>query len=236
MNLADPTRSQRLDALAAEFALGTLPARTRARLARVAGGDAAVATAIRSWELRLAPLADGVVPITPPPRVWQAIAARLGIAADTTSETSWWTRVAFWRGLALASVVTALALAIALLAPRQEELQQPIVAVLADQAGNPALIASAQRGEPFITVKPVRVATLAPGRALELWLLPTGAAPRSLGVIPAAGVSRVTLAAPSEIALAQIPALAVSLEPVGGSPTGAPTGPVLYTGKIERMY
>jgi len=71
---------------------------------------------------------------------------------------------------------------------------------------------------------------------LELWLLPTGAAPRSLGVIPATGVGRVPLSTPSEIALAQIPALAVSLEPAGGSPTGAPTGPVLYTGKIERMY
>ncbi|MEJ7670662.1 MAG: anti-sigma factor [Casimicrobiaceae bacterium] len=236
MNLSDPARSQRLNALAAEYVLGTLPARTRARLARTALADAAVAAAIRGWEMRLAPLADGVAPITPPPRVWQAIAARLGIAADTTSENSWWTRVAFWRGLALAGAVTAFALAIALLAPKQEELQQPIVAVLSDKDGKLALIASAQRGDRFMTVKAVGVATPDAGKALELWLLPTGAAPRSLGVIPAAGVSRVTLAAPPEIAVAQIPALAVSLEPVGGSPTGAPTGPVLYTGKIERMY
>ncbi len=236
MNLSDPARSQRLDALAAEYALGTLPVRTRTRLARAALGDAVVASAIRVWELRLAPLADGVAPITPPPRIWQAIAARLGITADRTSETSWWTRVAFWRGLALAGVVTVFALAIVLIAPRQEELQQAIVAVLSDKDGKPALIASAQRGERFMTVKAVGVATPEAGKALELWLLPTGAAPKSLGVIPAAGVSRVTLAAPPEIALAQVPALAVSLEPAGGSPTGAPTGPVLYTGKIERMY
>ena len=236
MNLSDPARSQRLDALAAEYALGTLRAPARARLARAALGDAAVASAIRRWEFRLAPFADGVAPITPPARVWRAITARLGFAAATASETSWWTRVAFWRGLALAGFVTAFALAIALLAPRQEEPQQPIVAVLADKEGKPALIASAQRGERFMTVKAVGVAALEAEKVLELWLLPTGAAPRSLGVIPAAGVSRVTLAAPPEIALAQIPALAVSLEPTGGSPTGAPTGPVLYTGTIERMY
>jgi len=236
MNLSDPARSQRLDALAGEYALGTLPARARARLTRVALGDAAVAAAIRGWQLRLAPFADGVAPITPPPRIWQAIAARLGFAANTAAQPSWWTRVAFWRGLALAGVVTAFALAIALIAPRQEEPQQPIVVVLADKEGRPALIASAQRGERLMTVKAVGVAPLDAGRALELWVLPTGAAPRSLGVIPATGVSRVTLAAPSETALAQIPALAVSLEPLGGSPTGAPTGPVLYTGKVERMY
>jgi len=236
MNLSDPARPQRLDALAAEYALGTLPALARARLARTALGDAAVASAIRGWELRLAPFADGVAPITPPARVWRAIAARLGFAAATASETSWWTRVAFWRGLALAGVVTAFALAIALLAPRQEEPRQSIVVVLSDKDGKPGLIASAQRGERYMTLKAVGVASLDAGRALELWLLPTGAAPRSLGVIPATGVSRVALATPSEMALAQVPALAVSLEPAGGSPTGAPTGPVLYTGKIERMY
>jgi len=235
MNLSDPARSQRLDALAAEYALGTLPARARARLARQARSDAVVSSMIREWELRLAPLADGTAPITPPPRIWLAIVARLGATATPASETSWWTRVAFWRWMALAGLITAFALAIALIAPR-EELQQPIVAVLSDQHGKPALIASAQRGERFVTVKAVGVASPGAGRVLELWLLPTGAAPRSLGVIPATGVGRVPLSTPSEIALAQIPALAVSLEPAGGSPTGAPTGPVLYTGKIERLY
>jgi len=46
----------------------------------------------------------------------------------------------------------------------------------------------------------------------------------------------VPLAAPADESLTNIPALAVSLEPPGGSPTGAPTGPVLYSGSIERMY
>ena len=55
-------------------------------------------------------------------------------------------------------------------------------------------------------------------------------------MIPGSGVGRVTLPAPPDVALANVPALAVSLEPAGGSPTGAPTGPVLYTGKVERFY
>jgi anti-sigma-K factor RskA len=67
-------------------------------------------------------------------------------------------------------------------------------------------------------------------------MLPDGAAPKSLGLIADSGVGRVVLPALPDVALANVPALAVSLEPAGGSPTGAPTGPVLYTGKVERFY
>ena len=63
-----------------------------------------------------------------------------------------------------------------------------------------------------------------------------GAAPRSLGVVPSTGVGRVTLPALPDVALANVPALAVSLEQAGGSPTGAPQGPVLYTGRVEKFY
>jgi anti-sigma-K factor RskA len=67
-------------------------------------------------------------------------------------------------------------------------------------------------------------------------MLPDGGAPRSLGLIPASGVERVALPAPAGTALQNISNLAVSLEPAGGSTTGAPTGPVLYTGRVERTY
>jgi anti-sigma-K factor RskA len=108
--------------------------------------------------------------------------------------------------------------------------------VLAGADGKAALIASARRTDAFLLVKAVGAAPVAPGRALELWMLPDGQPPRSLGVLPAGGIARVPLVGPSDAALANIPALAVSLEPAGGSPTGLPTGPVLYSGRIERMY
>jgi anti-sigma-K factor RskA len=87
-----------------------------------------------------------------------------------------------------------------------------------------------------MTIKVVGAATVPAGKSLELWMLPDGSAPKSLGVIPDSGVGRVTLPAAPDVALANVPALAVSLEPAGGSPTGAPTGPVLYSGKVERFY
>ncbi len=241
MNLSRPDRMQRLDALAAEFALGTLPARVRMRLARIAKNDAAVAAAIRQWEMRLAPLADNVPPIAPPPRVWTAIAQRLGLASAATLGTanaSWWTRVAFWRSFALTSFALALAFGVSLFSPRSTITEPPIVAVLAGPDAKPALIATVRRGERSMTVKVVGAAEVPPGKSLQLWMLPdssSNAAPRSLGVIPASGVATVALPA-TDVSLTNVPALAVSLEPQGGSPTGFPTGPVLYSGKVERFY
>jgi anti-sigma-K factor RskA len=65
-------------------------------------------------------------------------------------------------------------------------------------------------------------------RVLELWAVPGSGAPRSLGLISASGATVVSKAQQLKGAAA----LAVSLEPTGGSPTGAPTGPVLYVGKL----
>jgi len=108
--------------------------------------------------------------------------------------------------------------------------------VLAGPDAKPALIATMLRGERTLTVKVVGAAAVPAGKSLELWMLPKDLPPKSLGVIPDSGMGRVALPAPPDLALANVPALAVSLEAAGGSPTGAPQGPVLYTGKVERFY
>lgn len=236
MNLSRPDRADRLDALAAMYALGTLSGRARARLARVARTDTAVAAVVRAWENRLSPLAEGAPGITPSPRVWKVISLRLGLDPNREALAPWWRRVGVWRALAVASFAGVLALSVALLRPQPEVADQPLVVVLAGQDAQPALIATAARGDRVMTVKVVGGAPVPADRALELWMLPDGQAPRSLGLVPATGVGRVVLPAPPDVAFAGVPALAVSLEQAGGSTTGAPQGPVLYTGRIERMY
>ncbi|MFO1317096.1 MAG: anti-sigma factor [Burkholderiales bacterium] len=237
MNLSRPDRLPRLDALAAEYALGTLPGRARRRLARIAQTDTAVAAAIRTWEQRLSPFAEAAPPVTPPPRVWRVIALRLGLEPVRPSAPGpWWDRVGFWRGFAVASVAAALVLGTALLSSRPEVPGPPIVVVLGGPDAKPAVIATLTRDSRTMTVKVVGAAPVPPDKSLEMWMLPDGAAPRSLGVVPAAGVGRVTLPAPPDVAFARVPTLAVSLEQAGGSPTGAPQGPVLYTGPVERFY
>ena len=234
MNLSRPDRADRLDKLAAEYALGTMPARPRARLARVASTDAVVARALRDWERRIAMLADAVPPIVPSPRVWAALTRRLGFD-DAGADAPWWRRLGFWRPFALASFAAAFALAVTLLAPRFEAPAETIVVVLAGPDARPVLVANVPRGERVMAVKALAPVTVPAGRALELWMLPGQGAPRSLGLIPAAGVGQVRLPSAPDTAFRGIDALAVSLEPAGGSPTGLPTGPVLYTGRLERL-
>ena len=240
MNLSHPDRRDRLDRLAAEYALGTSPPLVRRRLAAIARGDRVVADALRQWEERLAPLAAGVPAITPAPRVWARIASKLGIdmrpAPAPPPPGPWWGRVGFWRALTVSGVVVAVALGIAKFAQPPGPDVAPIVVVLAGSDAKPALIATASRLDRYLTIKPVGNTAPAAGQVFELWALPQASPPKSLGVIPAGGVVRVPLAAPADESLTTIPALAVSLEPPGGSPTGQPTGPVLYSGAVERMF
>ena len=241
MNLSRPDRSARLDALAASYALGTLLGRTRRRLDRIAQTDPTVAAALRGWEWRLAALSEGMPGVTPPLHVWEAIRERLGLTGDAeatrgAARASWWSSLSLWRGLALAGFTLAFGLGILLFAPTAERPYEGLVVVLAGPDAKPAMVATAQRGSRFLAVKAVGPVELPPGRALELWMLPEGRAPVSMGLIPATGIDRLALRAPAGEALQDIPALAVSIEPPGGSPTGAPTGPVVYTGRVERFY
>ena len=233
----DYLKPQRLDELAAEYVLGTLSRAARARMARLARGNETVAAALRSWENRLLPLLESLPPVSPPERVWPAI---LGRIRDQRESGSIWTNLGLWRGLTLAGFATALALVVVLLTPRPETPLETLVAVLAGQDARAALIVSADRSGRTLTLKAVAPVQPVSDRVLQLWALPEQGAPRSLGLIPASGaglgVVRVNLPTPAGQALQNIPALAVSLEPPGGSPTGLPTGPVLYSGPIQRLY
>ena len=127
-------------------------------------------------------------------------------------------------------------IAVALFLPQPAD-EASYVAVLSDPKTNqPVLVASAdQRG----TV--LRVNTLDPkihvaGRSLELWALPRGGKPKSLGIVGSANRGSLKLLAAADQALGDVPALAISLEPPGGSPTGQPTGPVLYSGPCVKYW
>jgi anti-sigma-K factor RskA len=234
MNYLKP---ERLDALAAQYVLGTLSRRARGRLERLSPSNEAIAVAIRGWESRLLPLAQSLPPVAPPDRVWAAIVRRVHGQRDSGSI---WANIGLWRGLTLAGFATALALSVILLSPRSELPIETLVVVLAGQDARPALVASADRSGRTLTFKAVAPVQPASDRVLQLWALPAQGNPRSLGLIPASsggsGVVRLDLPVPAGQALQNIPALAISLEPLGGSPTGLPTGPVLYSGPIQRLY
>jgi anti-sigma-K factor RskA len=107
------------------------------------------------------------------------------------------------------------------------------VAILQQDASSPAFLLTIDLEKRSLSVRKVGAEAQA-GRSYELWLVSDRApAPRSLGVI---GQNEYTVhrGLPFDAPTLHNATYAVSLEPAGGSPTGAPTGPVLYTGKLVQ--
>jgi anti-sigma-K factor RskA len=212
------------DLLAAEYVLGTLEGDEAQEAVRLLRDDPAFAASVRAWEARLAPLADTVAPVPPPSDLWDRIAAATG--TGTVVPVAWRRRMRVWQ------VSTGVALAIAASLAAFIVLQQapaPRVAVLAPLSGGvPVLVATAEP-DGTLLVAPSGTIVVPGDHDLELWALTEGAArPRSLGVLPAGGRQLVASLPPGT-------QLLVSLEPRGGSPTGQPTGPVLYGGRLAAV-
>jgi anti-sigma-K factor RskA len=236
--------------LAAEYVLGTLRGAARRRLQRWLREDAALAMAVTRWEARLAPMAGAVAPVQPPARLWRAIQQQTGSGA---AARGLWESIAFWRNLGLAASGMAAALLVAniLMSQRPQEVAPlPVVlrvpaeqvpssylAVLSDPKTQKAvLVAWAGRNSDKLRLTTLDPAIHVPEKSLELWALPKTGAPKSLGLVAAEKNGVLQLASAADLSLGEIPALAVSLEPKGGSPTGAPTGPVLFTGPCVKYW
>lgn len=98
------------------------------------------------------------------------------------------------------------------------------------------LVVSAGRRDGEIVVRTLDPAIHIDGRSLQLWALPRGQAPRSLGLVSAGHKSMLRLSADADVVLGDVTMLAISLEPSGGSPSGMPTGPVLYSGPCVKYW
>lgn len=214
------------DMLAAEYVLGTLDGEDRDEASRLLRDDPAFVAAVRAWEARLAPLANAVAPVAPPADLWGRIAAAtLGTAAgaDNVVALSLRRRLRVWQ----ASTVVALAVAASLAAfVVLRPAQAPRVAVLVPPSGGvPVLVATALPNG-TLKVQPNGTIAVPNDHDLQLWALTAGETrPRSLGVLPPGGRALSAALPPGT-------QLLVSLEPRGGSPTGQPTGPVLYGGRL----
>jgi len=106
------------------------------------------------------------------------------------------------------------------------------VAVLQTGNNTPAFLLTFDLENRIFTVRAVGAEYQA-GKSYELWLISDKyPAPRSLGVIGAGRYTVRTTAPDYDAVIINRATYAVSLEPEGGSPTGTPTGPVLYTGRL----
>jgi anti-sigma-K factor RskA len=233
---------QLVQRLASEYVLGTLTGRARRRFESWMRDSYQVRAAVWHWERQLCPLAEATAGVQPRARVWEQVLERTGgkapaVAAREIDRAPWYERLGLWRGLSLVATAAAVVLAV-LLARTPTEVVAPqaqqYVAVVNGPQAQPLWLVRADVQQGRLAIRSVNATAPAPANAYELWILPSGGpAPRSLGLLPTAtGPLDTELPAELRPLLASAQGLAVSLEPAGGSPTGAPTGPVVYQAAI----
>lgn len=246
----DYSRRELADRLAAEYVLGTLRGPARRRFEALLPAHPTLRQARLDWERRLTQLSSVSAPVAPSPQVWTKIEQRLFKPAEHRSAASagavgpalpavarWWQRLGLWQGAAGFATVAALALGLLLTTPAP--VQPPIVVVMAAQDGAAgggiqpvSFVASVSGDGRSLVLKPLNAGQqVALNKALELWAVPAKGQPRSLGLI---SDTRATTLQRAHL-LKDTAAFAVSVEPPGGSPTGAPTGPIISVGKIDAI-
>jgi anti-sigma-K factor RskA len=220
-------RAELLEQLAATYAAGTLRGRARGRFERLCDSSAASRRARHRWEERLLPLALALPPLVPRHNLLPSIHSQLRLAqpAPAAATRRWWSLAAVASILVIIGVLTRLMLPPA-------TVWQPMATVSLANVSTWTVERSKDNQRLFVrtTGRP------APGAAsdYELWLLPVapGAKPVSLGVLPRTGTYEVKLNAAQRELMAAVKTLAVTLEPLGGSPHGLPTGPVVSTAPV----
>jgi anti-sigma-K factor RskA len=222
------------DLFAAEYVLGVLDAAPRFAAERRIASERAFAELVSAWQRRLAPLALEVRPVEVPGRVWTRIQERLGWSLER--------RVRVWQLTAGIAATAALALLAVDLVPRwapgvnrpaSEAQLTKAVTTLSRDNGTPGWLATVDARRGTVLMVPVPGAPDAQGRAAELWLIPLGQAPRSLGAVSTNRAHTVAVPAALRDDLTGQAVLAITLEPPTGIPHAAPSGPIIAKGAIQ---
>lgn len=223
------------DVLAAELSLGLLEgdeARQAERRARI---DPAFSDLVAAWDARFTQLTLAIPAVEPPAGLFRKIAAE----AYAESPKRIWQKLGIvpaFLGAAAAALVLVLALNIGWIGGADAPV--PTLAARIAAQDDSLVVAAAyvedgpEGGRLFVERQ---VGTAPEGRDLQLWFIAGDAAPVSLGILNTNGdIEELVIPADLRDRVAGA-TLAISEEPIGGSPTGAPTGEVLAAGSVSAL-
>jgi anti-sigma-K factor RskA len=217
-----------LDRLAAEYVLGTLRGPARRRFERLCAQSAAARRALYRWEDDWSQLSRTLSPVQPAARVWTNVRTQLFGTPSAAARTGYRRG---WR-LAVAAGLVAVALIAGLIVRELAPPPLQTFAVLGTDSTHPLWRLERRAPLTALTIEVVGAVPSAAGKSYELWALPPGATPVSLGLLPGAGRAERKLSATQRAALLAAEKVAVSVEPLGGSPTGSPTGPIVIVTNV----
>lgn len=234
------------DMAAAELALGLLEGDERAHALRRMLAEHGFAQDVERWRAHLAQLFDLWPAMDAPPGVLGRVERTIDgpeavtVAPITAKPSLFWPVAAGLSSVAAAAMLVVIVTRpISVPGPAAQPI--PVAAARA-----PILLASIDRGKAGAPVTAVydpnsaalrlTAAALADAdRSAELWVIAGDGVPHSLGLLKTSGASSFTISGDNRARLAAGATLAVSIEPIGGSPTGLPTGPVVATGVLSQV-
>jgi anti-sigma-K factor RskA len=235
------------DRLAAEYVLGTLHGRTRARMQQWLLDDLLLQARVAFWEQALLPMAAQLRAAAPSDKLWRAIEARI---APRDVLKPWWARWFEVRTFGSLAVGVLLGLTLTLTGPPlwqsrdaqdgagsepDAQLPQSYVGVLASAEGRTGVIVSSLRHGKVMDVKQVQPVPVPGGRTLYLWAIEADGKTRPIGPVPQGKFVQVPLAQTSETLFASATELALSIEAEGSAPS-APSGPFVYRGLCGKLW
>jgi anti-sigma-K factor RskA len=224
MNYQNPTLRR---ALAADYAIGLMPPSARRRFEQLMLDDRGLRLELAQWQETLASLTEPVPEQPVPDHVWQAIVARIEPQQLHIPQ-----KRPFWSWLRIGAVAATLAVAVTLGVAYHHDTAH-YSATLVNASNQPSIRIQAYAG--YLQVDPLNLPAAPADSSMELWAIPADGKPVSLGLMPDGGKGRISLNESQQKLLGAPIALAVSLEPRGGSPTGQPTGPVLLHGQVVAI-
>lgn len=225
------------DLLIAEYALGVLDREERDRVEAMIARDARHQRALAQWQAQFAEWLGQVPASSPPAVTWRRIEQRLfaGSSHPPSRASGWWNNLGLWRWTTAALAVGLLASVLILQQPGSAPISGPALLARLEQSDGTTLFAA--------TINPGSRSVLFvntgradwPGKSAEAWVIAADGKPRSLGVLPANASATLNVTPQLADLLASGAVLAVTLEPLNGSPNGQPTGPVVAQGKISSL-
>ncbi|MBL0371751.1 anti-sigma factor [Rhizobium sp. KVB221] len=226
--------------ISGEYVLGVLSETDRRRVEARIATDPKFAMQVRRWQENLADFNDDYQEVKPSPLVHAKIEQHLfGDANDARPARvlqALWGSVFFWRGLAAAALVAAVGIGVAgrsdFLGTSQPE--KPLVAELTGMDSPMSLLATYDFASGRLSVTPAALRQDQP-KSLEVWLIEDGKPPASLGVLPDSGRGDIVIEASFRDAFTTGKTIAITVEPLGGSPSGKPTGPMIAFGKTKLL-
>ncbi|HVZ01081.1 MAG TPA: anti-sigma factor [Dongiaceae bacterium] len=221
------------DGRAAEYVLGTLSLAERLAFEAELAGDPALRRAVAAWSARLQPLADSVAPVAPPTELRARVLAQIAPAPAAGQRPFSLGRWLAWT-FGLSALAGAVAVALVFLTTPQPPEAAGFAMLHRATASNDVIAFQIDKKRQDMVVL-ASAAAPGPGRDYELWVLPPNKPPISLGIVKAGLREERPLPAAAAPYITDFANLAISVEPSGGSPSGAPTGPVLFTGLFRMM-